>query len=244
MTRNHLIPTPTVDKNGKPTTVYRKQSHTVTAANFPGPILAPAGASKQDDVDSVAFLLQETQVRLRLRTSDRNVDVIRGMSASDDKEYSKRVRETVETLMPVIKLSSSFNAVVDVITEGDENTLKTVHAHRKYLAGNCKAIGSFIALKGVLTDSMGLIPEPDGTMPTIEAHMYAQQNYEKLWLDRGGRRDGASYYQGSPAVMELVEKHPEHVPLIIEYIARGQKQNAVDGFEEYLEQGSMRDGVL
>lgn len=245
MTRSHLTPTPTVDKNGKQTTVYRKQTYTMSAASFPGPLLAPAGISKQDDVSSVAFLLQETQVRLKLSDRDKVTDVIRGMSASDDDGYSRRVRETVETLMPVIRLSSSFNAVVNVVASGDEQTLNTLHAHREYLAGNYRAIASFVRLKQILADSLGLAPESDGHMPTIEAHMYAQYHYEKLWLDRGGRRDSTSYYQGSPSVIEMVEKHPDNVPLLIEYIAtRGKRMNSVEGFEDYLAEGVMRDGAL
>jgi hypothetical protein len=238
--RNHLVPTPTVDRNGKTTTVYRRQEPTSTAANFPGPSIQSAHNRRGENIDAVNDMLRDHSRDKCLPSYNTfSVDIIRGMSASKDENYSALVREMVETVVPTIKRGSNLRSLMRELSNYDEGPVRSMHAHREYLAANANMVAAFNIMRARLIDTLGVTPELDGRMPTIEAHLYAEQ-----LVEASGRGGSDSRYLMNPDLMGIVEKHPGHVHELMEFISRDQDTVQLSDFEEYLKQGALRAGNL
>lgn len=241
--RSHLIPTPTVDRNGKQTTVYRRQESTATAASFPGPSI-PAHANRRgDDIDAVNNLIRDHANKYGFRSfRDELVDIIRGMSASSDENYPALVRETVDTVLPSAKLGTSMRAFIGALSSYDEEPVRAMHAHRNYLAANDNMIEAFFSIRKSLIGSLGIKPEPDGHMQTLETHLYAMKKYAELVGARG--KGALAQYGSNKPLMSSVEKHPDRVPELMEFLGRGHDRLDLPAFEDYLNQGTLRTGSL
>lgn len=245
--RDNLTPALTVDKNGKTTTVYRKQeSGSNGLASIPAPSMPSARDLRQHTIDAVWAAIEEGIHRFQIPAyKDKMTNIYRNLSGTPDETYPDMVLEMVDKIIPAAATPSAVRSILVTIANGDEAIVRAMHAHSDYLAANPLQIAQFAPTVKMLVEKFGPSSEPNGFMPTIEAHLYARKSFEGLTRmhDILGVT-GEVYYRNAPEVITIVEKHPEHVSTLMNFLIRGQETVSMEEFEEYLAQGAVREGVL
>jgi hypothetical protein len=247
MSRDNLTPALTVDKNGKTTTVYRKhESASSGASSIPAPTMPSARDLRQKTIDGVWRAIEEGIHRFQIPSyKDKMTDIYRNLSGTRDEVYPDMVLEMVDKVIPATVTPTAVRTVLVTIANGDEGMVRAMHAHSDYLVANPLQIAQFPPIHKMLVEKLGLTPESDGSMPTIEAHLYARKRFEDLTRTHdvlGGT--GEAYYRNVPEVINMVEKHPNEVHELMNYLSRGQEKASMKDFEEYLAQGALREGLL
>lgn len=239
--RENLIPMPTVDKNGRQTIVWRRGDSLASAiARLPAPLATSPESRRKLDIDVVADFLGAAVIKHNIPScKEKMATVIRSMSASQDSDYPAVVREIVETVIPAATTTSGVKWVIEGLAESEAVT-RTMSAHLPYLAKNADRSADFFSMRKVLRETLHVEPEPDGMMPTLEAHLYAKKRYTELKANAGS----PDRYLWNLQVMQTVEKHPDHVHELMEFISRNQKRFSLTEFEEYLSHGTLSSGAL
>jgi len=247
MAPSNLIPTPTVDKNGKQTTVYRKHKpESANAVPIPAPALSPAFVSTRDPrhlvIDAIWEKIQDGINRWKLPSyKDKMTDSFRNLSGTKNESYPAMVLEMVTAIMPTAS-ATGIRAVIFTIADSDEDGARAMHAHRNYLSANPHSVSIFASMRKMLMETIGVTPDNDGRLPTIESHLYAKAQWDETM--RRGNDSDVPHYRNMPDVIAMVEKHPSDVPALIEFLSRGQGEPSMQRFEEYLSQGAVREGSL
>lgn len=246
MSSNGLTPTPIVNKNGVQTTVYRKnQNASVGIRPFPSPTSSFSSSRPQRHlvIDQIWAVMEEGINRSKISAyMDRMTDVFRNLSGAKDDSYPEMVLEMVTAIIPRAS-ALGVSTVLKALSKDDEVAVRGLHAHRDYFTQNPQYISGFVPMKDVLVNVLGITPEDDGSFPSLESHINAKQQYERITTDPGYDGETTRYFN-APNVMRKVQDDPEHVSELMEYIARGQDDPDFEGFDAYLNGGVMRDGTL
>lgn len=133
MNRNtRLVPTPIVDKNGKPTVVHRKPPKASSGAVIPGPITEPAGTSRRAVVERVSRIVESI-----MDSTDVNRGIERGMVRKMMDEL-----HSTEFLLSMEKYLGSTGSesvgVAEQISYGESERpiLETLHFHSQLEGAN------------------------------------------------------------------------------------------------------------
>jgi hypothetical protein len=247
MSRENLIPALTVDKNGKTTTVYRKHESVGSgAAAIPAPSMPSARDLRQKTIDGVWREIEEGIHRFQIPSyKDKMTDIYRNLSGTRDEDYPDLVLETVSKLVPAAVTPSAVRAILITVANGDENVMRAMHDHSDYLAANPQQIAQFTPMVKMLDEKFGIKSEAGKVPLTIEAHLYAKSRFEDLTRTHNVLGvTGEEYYRNCPDVVRIVEKHPNEVHELMNYLTRGQEVASMEEFEEYLAQGALREGTL
>lgn len=243
--RDNLTPALTVDKNGKTTTVYRKQeSGSNGLASIPAPSMPSARDLRQHTIDAVWREIEEGIHRFQIPAyKDKMTNIYRNLSGTPDASYPDLVLETVSKLVPAAVTPSAVRTILISVASGDESVMRAMHAHSDYLASNPQQIAQFTPMVKMLNDTFGVRSKAGKT--NIEAHLYAKNLFEDLTRTHDVLGvTGEDYYRNFPEVITIVEKHPNEVNALMSYISRGQETVSMDEFEDYLSQGAVREGAL
>lgn len=244
--RDNLTPALTVDKNGKTTTVYRKQeSGNSGASPIPAPSMPSARNPRHQTIDSVWEAIFEGIQQFKLPSyKDKMTNVYRNLSGTEDESYPEMVLEMVNKVIPASKTPAAVRSVLITIADGDEDAAWTLHAHSDFLVDNPKHIGHFTSMRKMLIERLDISADSHRSMPTIDAHLYAKDLFDELTRNHDVLGGGEMYYRNVPDVMKIVEKHPEHVSTLMNFLIRGQESISMEDFEDYLSQGAVREGAL
>lgn len=243
--REKLIPSLTVDKNGKTTTVYRNPDlQTTGTRGIPAPSMPTARETRQHTIDAVWEVIFEGITKFKLPSyKDKMTNLYRSLSGAPDDAYPGLVLETVQTIVPAAKSTLAVRAVLVTIADDNEQIVRGMHRSRGYLADHPEQIAQFVPIAKAVHKHLDT--SLDSALVNIESHLHAKRLFEELTKDYNVLgQTGEVYYRNAPDVIAIVDKHPDHVDELMEFLKRGQEVASISEFEDYLKQGVLREGTL
>ena len=210
---------------------------------MPAPAVASSRPQRHLIIDSIWEVLEEGMHKTNINNAYRNkmTDVFRGLSGMQDDAYPAMALELTSAIAPNAP-SSALAVIINALASSNEETIRALHAHRHYLAADPKRTLGFMSMRRTLTEKLGITPDQDGYMPSVETHLYAKARFTEIKQSITTHRHDE--YQRDIALMQKVEQYPDHVSELMDYIARGQDDPTLEGFEDYLAGGAVREGTL
>lgn len=240
---SNLIPTPIVDKNGVPSIRHKKPASAQSQSNLPAPALVSARNPRHLVIDSIMEAIRDKFTPDdNKRYRDKMIDISRNLSGAEDDEYPQQVLEMVSKVVPAMnKRVVDMQRFINILANSDASEVKSLCAHADYLASTPHSISNFSSLRTLLMETLRVMPDDRGYFPTIEAHIDAKTAYS-IMAGELGWTDNFFYPKNLPAV-RMVERYPNRVKELMEFIARGNTLDEKD-FEAYVALGAVREGML
>jgi hypothetical protein len=176
------------------------------------------------------------------RYRDKMIDISRNLSGAADDEYPQQVLEMVSKVVPAMNSRVvDLQRFISILANSDNSEAKSLCAHADYLAANPHSVRNFSSLRDLLIDKLHIVPDERGYMPTIEAHIDAKTAYAIMAGEQGWTEN--YFYPSNLPAVRMVERYPNRVTELMEFIARGNKLDEKD-FEAYVALGAVREGML
>lgn len=246
MSRNPLTPEPRTDKNGvtrvRWVNPFRKRERTV--AIIPAPAVAPESVpvfTPEPTTSAERYQLQNELTDLLTNPDgDFDVPLLAAIADIDDDDYLKRL---IELATICHDSSAKYNpdefALKGCIREQNKHMLETAYSYRELLCEQPNMMSRVCALHKQMSTEGDIYPEPNGRIPHMAEHLYVCYNLNDPEGNTVQFRYGRSDYA------KIVAKHPDDVPMLMEYLSeRGERGFSDDEFEQYARHGAMRDGML
>jgi hypothetical protein len=236
--KSHLNRVATVDVNGKPTTVYRKNPSAAPAAmqRVPAPSAALSNQDQENPRATVVSLLKRHKAGHEWNEYDRRLD---NMLRRYNPVLVRAMIPAVERMVEIDAqnpdrhaLEGFFGAVISEEPQSVEALISYGH-----LIGGHLRMFEVTALINELHE-MDYVSGTDAFLHNAEAHLLAAGEYDSL-----DDNIVENYWNNAP-LMQLVNDHPEHATALIEYWKRGNGISDTAAIEDYLSSGNFKDGWL
>lgn len=248
MPRNpNLIPTAIVDVTGKRTTVHRKPdgSKKLTGRGIPSPA-SPEPEIVLDDQTirtSIAYVLGRIDYQHPdSRTEQRIVASLNGMSRERLKQVHAATYMVKEIERQVAEREGSFVAtgsgycLLNAIENNDQSRIDIIIEHGAKLSGHL----AMRDLVGVVEKLRAMDNTRVNFTQNMDAHLYAAGR--TLSITGTGTPD---FYYSNEKLIRFINKHPDKVDECLQFRAeRELKEFKESDFEQWLQLGAMRDGML
>lgn len=137
------------------------------------------------------------------------------------------------------------------IEEGNRSVIQSLYAHREGFEADIHITTAYEMVIDTLVNKLTVEREQDGRIPTLDAHLKAQQHYERFRMQRSAYSLVPQYSKNREYVA-MVERHADHIDALLRYRAdRGLESSGKgpaaldeDDFAEYLSHGPIAEGLL
>lgn len=238
MPRNpELTPSPIVDKNGKQTTVYRRDDNAQkqSGRTIPSPAANDTAYEMKQLRSSIAHDL--CGIELQYADSKRG----KGIKATLYSMDLDALRSLYQTAQDIIKMDEEnhtrFPAADDLrqcIATGDTTRIDIIKNYGNKISGHL----DMSALIRVVEQLKSMDTDTESFTTNAEAHIYAAG----LYVSKHGTPD---YYERNENFIRFINKHPEHVDDAYQFREERALKEFDDAvFTEWRKEGALRDGVL
>lgn len=237
--KSHLNRVATVDVNGKPTTVYRRDQNAAPAATHRIP--APSAAAT---LDHEREAVRKNVVKLLKRHKDDHQ--WNGYDQKLDNMLRRYNPELVRAMIPTAERMNEIDAhnpdrhalegFLGAVITNEPQSVEALISYGHLIGGHLRMFEVTALINEI--QEMDYASGADTFMTHAEAHLQAAGEYDNL-----GDQTVDNYWNNRP-LMNLVNDHPEHASAIIDYWKRGNGISDIASIEDYLSSGNFKDGWL